>query len=315
MLKFGRNYLLKIKIGKRELNSASRAEVVTWQDEVIISYPLTLNFRVTREDFSITNSATFQLFNLSKSTRAKLYRDKFERSKYIQLEFYAGYGEDSTALPLVFVGEVYECFSYKEGQGVDFITNIICVTNFYGQCYMYSNRVIAKDTRPIDVITILCADAGLPLKYYSQEVVNSLSPLKRDTPFIGKSLDELKAFVNPTGVAVSNVIVDNMEVMVLGKYDVVESPVYQLTPSSGLLGYPKRRDSTLQVEMMFEPRLQECQKIEFKSGLDDYFDGTYKVVGFTHQGVISGAIGGRCSTSATLFTGIKSFNIAKEVKK
>lgn len=315
MIKFGRNYVLKIKVGKREPSPASMSEVVTWQDEIIISYPLTLNFRVTRENFSLTNSAVFQLFNLSKTTRAKLYRDKFDRTKYIQLEFYAGYGDDSTALPLVFVGEVWECYSYKEGQGVDFITNIICMTNFFGQCYMYSNRVIAKGTRPLDVITLLCADAGIPLKYYSQEVIDSLFPLKRDTPFIGRSLDELRAFVNPTGVAISNVIVDNFEVMILGKYDVVESPVFQLTPSNGLLGYPKRRDSTLEVEMLFEPRLKECQQIEFKSGLDDYFDGTYKVIGFTHHGVISGATGGRCSTMATLFTGAKSFNLAKEVTK
>ena len=80
MIKFGRNYLLKFKIGRKEKASSGQGINVTWLDEITIGYPLTVQFNVTRSNFQEFDSCTLRLFNLKETTRNKLYRDIYDDS-------------------------------------------------------------------------------------------------------------------------------------------------------------------------------------------------------------------------------------------
>lgn len=313
MLKFGRNYVLKFRIGRRSPQPANGTFSVEWVEEVIVRYPLTLQFNVTRADFCEINGCVLQILNLNETIRAKLYKDLYGTEKYIDLEFYAGYGEDETLLPLIYKGNVVECYSYKQGMGTDFMTTIQCLTGAINMYQCYSNRTIAKGTKPMDVIKQLCADIGLPLRYYSKEVVERIPALVKDTPFIGKSYDKLSEFVTYNDNMVTNVKIDNGGIYILGKNDVLPLDFIELNAESGLLGYPKRRETLVEADMLFEPRIQQCSAVLLESKIDEFFNGGYKVIGFTHTGTISGAVGGECRTKVVLYAGTGTFEKAVEV--
>ena len=307
MLKFGRNYKLVFKIGKSSLRSVNGDEIseIEWTEEIVVSYPLTLRFTVTRSPYSTMNNGFFQIMNLNKNTFSKLYRDIYDTTKIIRLDFYAGYGDN---LPLVFSGEVWECNTWKEGKGTEFLTEISCLTGLSTYNFLYSSRTYATGTKPLDIIKDLCKDAGLKLKGYSQEIINDIKPLEKETSFNGLSIDCLRDFVNYKDSEIDNVVIDNGEVYIAGKNDVRDYGAIILDADAGLLGYPRRRDYTMDVELLFEPRLVQKQLIRLVSKVDEFFNGVYEVVGFSHSGVISGAVGGQCKTTATLYVGGQSFN-------
>ena len=116
MLKLNRNYQLKFTIGKQEGYIKHEADEV-----IIIEYPFTLLFDIKRNYLSTNNVASLQIFNLNDVTRAKLHLDFNDYSRYIDVELYAGYGEE---LPLIFLGQVRSGASAKESGGVDIITSI-----------------------------------------------------------------------------------------------------------------------------------------------------------------------------------------------
>ena len=116
MLKLNRNYQLKFTIGKQEGYIKHEADEV-----IIIEYPFTLLFDINRNYLSTNNVASLQIFNLNDVTRAKLHLDFNDYSRYIDVELYAGYGEE---LPLIFLGQVRSGASAKESGGVDIITSI-----------------------------------------------------------------------------------------------------------------------------------------------------------------------------------------------
>ena len=116
MLKLNRNYQLKFTIGKQEGYIKHEADEV-----IIIEYPFTLLFDINRNYLSTNNVASLQIFNLNDVTRAKLHLDFNDYSRYIDVELYAGYGEE---LPLIFLGQVRSGASAKESGGVDIVTSI-----------------------------------------------------------------------------------------------------------------------------------------------------------------------------------------------
>ena len=55
--------------------------------------------------------------------------------------------------------------------------------------------------------------------------------------------------------------------------------------------------------MLFEPRLMVSQGVTLKSDTAKNFVGTYKIVGLTHRGTISGAVNGECRTTVSMLAG------------
>lgn len=314
MRKFGRNYQLKFRIGKKIPAKSGKGVEVQWLDEITINYPLTIQFNINRSDFQDFDSCALQITNLKEDTRSKLYRDIFDMSKYIELSFYAGYGDDVTALPLIYKGEVWECYSWKPGSGTEFFTEISCLTGVIGGRYSYSNRIFEEGTKAIDVIKALCNDIGYPLLGYSEELIGKIPPLKRRTNFSGNSLECLKKFVSPNDSKAKNVIISSNAMYILDRKTAIPQKALRLSAESGLLGYPKRRDRYIDVEMLFEPEIQHCGLVELVSSVDKFFNGVWKVVALSHNGVISGAVNGVCNTKLALYTGTTSFNFSEEVK-
>lgn len=304
MLKFGRNYRIKFKIGK-----VVRQTYVDWQEEIVVEYPLTLNFNISRGRNQIVNNASIQLINLAETTRAKLYKDINDFTKYIWVELYAGYGEDKEALPLCFAGEVWTCESYKEGGSTEFITDLNCMSGIYGMNYCFTNATFAKGTNPEEIIKTICSDfVNLKLRGISQEVLKELQPPSRDYSVCGRTIDVLGDYVHP-----ESIVIDNGYIYIAKVDDIVPASIATLNVDSGLLGTPKRKDTCLHCDLIFEPRIQEIQKITLQSKTLTFLNGTYRVNAFSHSGLISGAVCGSCITRLSLDISDRLFNEIKVI--
>lgn len=305
MLKFGRNYRLKIRIGKAVETSDGKMSR-EWLEEFEIKYPLTVNFTITRAQWTTMNSAHFEIYNLNDKTCAKLYRDIYDQTKIIRVEFYAGYGDENiVTLPLCFAGEVYEGYSYREGRGTEVKTELTCLTGFFSRNFCFTNRVFEAGTPPLEIIQTLCNDAGIQLGNPESSVIAELKPFDRKLKIVKNSLEALNILVG--GHAHIDSAQDNDKVWILGQNDVRENHYYILNASE-LLETPKRRETCIEINTIFEPRIVEAQAIQIQSNIAGYFNGLYKVVGFNHTGTISGAVSGTCATKALLYTNGESFN-------
>lgn len=292
MLKFGRNYRMRIKIGKIVENA------ILWDEEIEIKYPITVNFQITRSAWSNVNTANFEFYNLSDDTRAKLYKDRYMTYKQIRVEFYAGYGSDTQNLPLCFAGEVFDGFSDKKGGDPNIKTTLTCGVGLFSRNMCAINQTFAAGTKPIDIIKTLCNAASLQLGNSESSVIAGLQPLSEDTSFVGYALRELDKYVDGNMYIDSSREID--KIWILGKNDVLPQMYSLVLNEKSIFGTPKRKNLCLYIDLMFEPRLMENQQVELFSETASYFNGQYKIVGFNHIGTISGAVGGNCQTTALL---------------
>jgi len=76
---------------------------------------------------------------------------------------------------------------------------------------------------------------------------------------------------------------------------------------------PRRQNTYIQVDIIFEPRIQVGQIVEIVSQIDPRFNGQWKVQGIKHSGTISGAVGGDCKTTLQLFYGTAPLGGLKKV--
>lgn len=293
MLKFGRNYRLKVKIGKIIEGG------LLWDEEFEITYPITINFQISRAQYSNVNTAHFELYNLAEDTRSKLYIDKYLTEKIIRVEFYAGYGTDTQNLPLCFAGEVFDGYSDKRGNDPNIKTILTCGVGLYGRNLCMINKTFAADTKPLEIIQTLCNAASLQLGNSDSSIISAMEPLKKARPFVGSAIKELEKYVGENNIYIDSSM-DVDKVWIIGEKDVLPQSYYLSVDDKVIFGTPKRRDICIVIDMLFEPRLVENQAMELKSSTASYFNGLYKIIGFNHLGTISGSVGGNCQTTALL---------------
>lgn len=315
MLKWNRNYQLIFRIGHIERTKIGvdnkgapiyqyEYDKPVFTETLEIDYPLTLNFSVNRSTFAQINTANFQILGLNETTRTKLYKDRNNVTKFIRCEFKAGYGDN---LSLCFNGSVKECFSYKESGGTEFKTQLDCWDGGFGIYWAHSNRLLSWQMPTYDILNILTSDFKvITLGGISDSI--EVEQTERDHIFSGRTWDCVREFVN------GNLFIDNDRIYyMMMDTDVRQGDIMVLDVDSGLLSSPQRRESVLEVELVFEPRVVIGQQIVLSSKSVPYLNGTYKIIGIAHDGTISGAVGGRLTTKLSLFIGTKIFNEVKEL--
>ena len=68
---------------------------------------------------------------------------------------------------------------------------------------------------------------------------------------------------------------------------VVGSAVPLISASTGLIGVPRRSGAMVELDMVFEPRLNLLQTVDLQSRFNRQFNGVHKIVAFEHRGAIS----------------------------
>lgn len=276
--KFGLNYVLRVQAYSGNI--------------VEITYPLTCEFNVTRNNLASVNSASFTVYNLNEKTRLSLFRDSFDTTSFRTVEFYAGYANEGTrVMPLVFSGTIRQCYSERVGQ--DYKTVVDC---YDGQQALGSG-FISETT-----------EKGLSIKQLVEKSVAALSNIKSAVvgAISGDSKRGLAAFGNPADIVKSltgnNLYIDNMNAYVLDTTEVLSGQDIILTSDSGIINIPKKTETSVSLSMLFEPRIKPSQLIEIRFSLNKIYNGVYKLTGFSHIGTISGAVSSQVITDLVLLS-------------
>lgn len=296
MLKLNRNYKIKFEIGYRK----NFTEYIP-QEVIEIAYPFSLDLEVNRNAFSSLNTGSFKLYNLSNIVRAKLWKDKYDNTKYVTMWLYAGYGEFT---PLIFTGDILQCYSSREGGSTEYITEIQANDAGYLYQYGFANRTFEKGTTIPDILSLLLESTpNVQVGYITPDITE----IKRAQTFIGQTMDLLGREYGKY-----QVFIDNSYFNILGDRDVIEGEAFVISDESGLLGTPKRAETFLEATMIFEPQLVVARTALLESVSLPELNGTYKIVGIRHAGPISPVIGGNLYTTVTLSLGTELY---RELKK
>lgn len=278
------------------------------QTAIQIDFPFTIDFDIHRFIGSANNEMSLRIYNLAEKTRYAIAKDPYNNQwiqkggHYNQIQLQAGYGKN---LSMIFVGEILE--AYSERIGADIITHVRAVTGAYGRYNTYINQTFAAGTSNQDIVNSIIQE--LVLRGDMQK--GAITPIDgvAQTGFVGggDAFNILSQF-GPVFVDLNKINILQMDQVISaigGAKDIL-----LINADSGLLGTPLRKQSMIEVKVMFEPTVKLGQLVEVQSTTDKRFNGQYKVYGIEHKGVISGAINGPLTTTLQLFLGnnyLKSF--------
>lgn len=255
----------------------------------IIGYPLTVEFNITRNTFASANTATFNVYNLAPSTRSSelFFQDRFNTAKNKFVTFKAGY---EGKLTKCFRGRIQEAYSHR--QGTEVITSIQCLD--IGVATDYINVTVEAGTTKKEVYENIIQNLGM----LQMGAVGTLEgTYLTETYFEGKPLDVLNE------ISGGHTYIDSGIVYTLMPNEALDMSVPILKAETGLINTPQRRDAQIIAEGIFNPNVVVGQLMEVQSSTANEFSGTFKVCGFTHSGVISGATAGTRTTKYNFLVG------------
>lgn len=277
-IKFGRSYRLTV-------------EFDDGTPPIIIGLPFTMQFTVNRRIFSSLNTCYVDVYNLGPQVRELIFQEPMlARNKTLTLE--AGYDE----LVTIFKGSIYQASSYREGP--DIITSVECQS---GQWQISTSTVYTTLTEGQTLGDIYKFLSGQLPEISIGAIGDFTEKLERPVVLNGNVWDIFKRY---TG---NKVHIDNQRVYVLKNDEAVEGAIGVISLDSGILQTPKRSGGFINLSTMFEPRVQLEQKMELISTVQPIYNGTYKIAGIQHTGVISEAVGGDCRTMLDLWVGNQTF--------
>lgn len=270
-----------------------------------ISYPITVEFTVDRQNFSSCNTGHFILYNLSPLQRKDILRDNYPGQADLLLRFNAGYRTLGTR-PTIFQGSVVRAFSYRS-QG-DLITEIEGLDGIYGVEEAQVELKITADTWDTKKVIRSLASILAPkrLRIGAIGELNFKAPL-RGKVWSGTIWEFFKHIVQDDGMA----FIDLEKIHLLKKTEAFRAfgTLPKIDDSTGLLEVPRRQLNTIKFKMIFEPNLILGQLVDVRSTLLEDNNGLWRVEGILHEGKISGAVDGGATTSITAWQSDAGFDM------
>ncbi len=280
-MKLGRTYTLTVQVADTEA--------------ITVAFPLTLTFEVSRNTLAAANKGHFQIFNLKPETRKKIFHDRYNTLQYRQIKLQAGY-EDEAPLPTIFQGNVIAASSYR--QGTNWITEIEAFDGGFGMINgQVSTTIPAGWTFAQGMRNIL---ASMP-NIAPGVIGDFTTPNSRGVTLMGNSWDVANQFAQSQNAS-AFVDLEKANFLSKNEYILAAHGITKITSATGLLQTPRRYEGRIDTEIVFEPRIVVGQIVDLES-LEAVYNGNYQVIGVTHRGTISGAVGGELSTVANLWAG------------
>lgn len=256
--------------------------------QITIEPPFSIKFGLTRNTLASANRASIELINLGPPTRNQIFKDRFSITEYWKIQLQAGY---NNRLHEIFTGNIYEAYSFKEK--TEWKTMIDC---FDGMNAIQNG------------FTSITAQKNTPKENYLKQIINDMpniiagvlgSPSDGESPrgkaLIGQSSELIS---QETG---GKYFIDKETLNILGDDEVLPGAVIKLDPDD-LLSTPRRREAFIDVQVLFQPQVQVGRVYEIES-LEARYNGQYKIMGFVHNVVISGASAGSATTMLSLYFG------------
>jgi hypothetical protein len=203
----------------------------------------------------------------------------------------AGYGE---IMPEIFNGNIREAFSVRSG--VNMLTTIDAYDGAFSMQNSFTSQTIRKGAALKDTLKQIARDL---VEAGKDAVVGGFEGKSgRGTAFFGPTWKVLGTYTD------GKCFMDSRRFFALEKNEARDCEIPVIGPETGLLGTPRRAEASLEVEMIFEPRLVVGQAVKLQSTTAPEFNRTYIVIGIEHRGTISEATAGApCVTKASLYFG------------
>lgn len=265
---------------------------------VTMAYPLSIEFSVERNILGSANQGKFKVYNLSAETRKKIFKAYCDYNVRRTVEFYAGFeGQES----LLFKGTIMQATNGRDGGSTENLTEIEALDYGYVMSNTTSSVQMQVATAKQVVVNKLVSDlvsAGLK----KGVITNIEGTHPRGYVGTGSTWTQLQTETD------NACFIDNGFVHVLKDKDVFEGALTEISSATGLLGAPKMDGQVISAEVLFEPRFLIGQQIKLTSTVSPEYNGDYKLQGINHNGMISGAVGGLCRTTAFMCVGDKLWN-------
>jgi hypothetical protein len=261
---------------------------------ITIENPFTIEFDITRNNFSSANTATFRIFNLGQTVRNRILKNQNDIGNLKTVVFKAGYGEN---IPTLLYGNVVEAFSVREG--VNFITEIRAFDGGAAYGNAKTNRQFGPGVSYREIIQSVISDLapfGITPGAIGSFPGNTTSI--RGTSYSGVTIDILSRDLVPGAF-----FIDNGKANCLNQDEYIDGQTFIITSATGLLGTPIREASFLNIDILFEPQLFVGQLVKLDSSTGANYNSTYKVISLKHRGMISDAVCGNAVTSVGVLAG------------
>ncbi len=223
---------------------------------------LRIRFHIKRGDTQTPNSCDARIFNLSRSTAARI------ESEFTQLVLQAGYGTD---LNLVFRGVITQT---RRGR-IDQRDSYLDITAADGdEAYNYSAMALsmARGTSPENDVQAFVASMAKPamgkLQVLQQPITQGYTaPLSangrvRGRVYFGRTRDCLRTFARTHTLKWS--IQDGKLVLIKTGYYVPGEAVL-ITPSTGLIGVPEQTERGIEMRVLLNPNIKIGQLVKLDS--------------------------------------------------
>jgi len=292
MINAGQKFTRACKLSIETTTQAYGPEYDTkTNNNIVIPPEFSIEFEVARKSAASSQTATFKIYNLGEKTRRLIFADKFDAANRPRaIQFRAGY---ESFTPLIFNGQIKEASSKR--QGVDMITTIECFDGGLAMAAGFSAVTVVGGTPIKDTLAQLASQVpnttGKPI------VGNFTGSSIRGKVLFGNTWNIIRQ--ESQGLA----IIDNGQVKILQPNEAIASDIPVITSASGLLGSPARSGALIEFDMLFEPRLTLGQIVQLESTTNSIYNGTYKVMGFTHSGMISPSVCGPAKSTVQLWLG------------
>jgi len=287
------------------------------RNALVIEIPFTIEIDVSNIIAVDGNRASIKIFGLNETNRDKLFQNPWSipiledgRKGYRRVILEAGYGKN---IYPIFEGSLIQGYSVREG--VDWTTNLTCVSSAVGLYNTFINRSYAADTKQIDVVNDIITQMSQYGDLKKGAITSTLDEnYSQGVSLIGASYNVLTQFG-------TEVFIDAGKLNILQSNEVIGSPrpsaqlplapnvidklgiqIPNISADSGLIGTPIFNAGYVTVNMIFEPTIKLASLVNLESTTASFFNGYYKVMGVEHRGVISS------SKEGTLITTIKMWN-------
>jgi len=277
--KFGRNYRLTIY-------------PIDGGPAIVITMPFTINFTCNRNINASINTLDIDIYNLGEPNRLRIFQDINVLGEYVNaplnadgqstaffnILLEAGYGN---TLYRVFYGKMMQASSAREGTNI--ITRIHATSNLLDLAGTQIQLTLEAGQSVDNVLNTLIqqypnlklgAIGSRPDVLYSPVVLND------------NVWNLLKTYSE------GQVYEDNGSIYILHNQEAL-AKITQINDTTGLLQTPRRQLGLLTVTTLMETSIDQLnQQVQLLSTILPEFNGTYKVIGITHQGMISAAVSG-----------------------
>lgn len=268
------------------------------------SDPLTCAFDVEQLTSEGVCGGTIQVYNLAPETRQDLEFDSAVNvlasgsaaRREIRLE--AGYVGGS--LQEIFAGTVRKAFSYRDGGDVNTITQFevgVGLDAVQQATLAYASGAALTAAGDVQAVAALLKPYGVALG-----AVGTLfdgGTRTRGRFYLGNAWEAVKRLCRAAG---GYACINNQRVYAMHQFDALALPGVPLpiSSSTGLLGTPRRTAFTVEVAMLFEPRLRPMLEVFTASSVNPELRGPFIAQRVRHRGTISGAVDEGVVTSATM---------------